>query len=84
MLRLLIYIVLGIVLYRAARSWFGQSRNLDRSGGDPPEHVDDVMIQDPVCGAYFPQSRAVVLNVDGEVFSFCSDECRDRYLDGRS
>jgi YHS domain-containing protein len=84
MLRLLIYIVLGIVLYRAARSLFGQSRHLDRSGGDPSVHVDDVMIQDPVCGAYFPQSKAVVLKTDGEVLRFCSTECRDRYLAERS
>jgi hypothetical protein len=84
MLRLLIYIVLGIVLYRAVRSWFSQSRNVDRSGGDRSVHVDDVMIQDPVCGAYFPQSRAVVLNTDSEVLRFCSTECRDQYLAERS
>ena len=84
MLRLLIYIVLGIVLYRAVRSWLGKFRNLDQSGGDPSLRVDDVMIQDPVCGAYFPQSRAVVLNTDGEVLRFCSTECRDRYLAERS
>jgi hypothetical protein len=85
LIRLLIYIALGIVLYRAAKSWFGQSQNRGRSGGgDPSAQVDDVMIQDPVCGAYFPQNRAVVLNADGEVLSFCSIECRDRYLAEKS
>ena len=84
MLRLLIYIVLGIVLYRAVRSLFGQSRKDNRTVGDSSVHVDDVMIQDPVCGVYFPQSSAVVLNTDGEVLRFCSTECRDRYLAERS
>jgi uncharacterized protein len=84
LIRLLIYIALGIVLYRAVRSWLGRSRNRGRSVGDPSVRVDDVMIQDPVCGAYFPQSRAVVLDTDGEVLSFCSTECRDRYLAERS
>jgi uncharacterized protein len=85
LIRLLIYIALGVVLYRVARNWFGQSRNRGRSGGgDPSPHVDDVMIQDPVCGAYFPQSGAVVLNADGEELRFCSTECRDRYLAERS
>jgi uncharacterized protein len=79
LIRLLIYIALGIVLYRAARSWFGQPRNTGRSDGDPPVHVDDVMIQDPVCGVYFPQDRAVVLNTEGKALRFCSTECRDRY-----
>jgi uncharacterized protein len=85
LIRLLIYIALGIVLYRAARSWLGQSRSSGRSGGgEPPGHADDVMIQDPVCGAYFPQNRAVVLDADGESLRFCSTECRDRYLAERS
>ena len=85
LIRLLIYIALGIVLYRAVKSLFGQSQNRGRAGeGDAGEPVDDVMIQDPVCGAYFPQSRAVVLNTDGEVLRFCSTECRDRYLAERS
>lgn len=85
MLRLLIYVVLGIVLYRAVKSWLSQSQNRGRSGaGDPSADVDDVMIQDPLCGAYFPQSRAVILKADGKVLSFCSTECRDRYLAERS
>ena len=84
LIRLLIYIALGIVLYRAVRSWLGQSQSGGRSGGDPPEHADDVMIQDPACGAYFPQSGAVVLDTDGKVLRFCSTECRDRYLAERS
>jgi uncharacterized protein len=84
LIRLLIYIALGVVLYRAARSWFGQSRNTGRSAGDPSVHVDDVMIQDPVCGAYFPESRAVFLKANGETLRFCSTECRDRYLAARS
>ncbi|MEJ2660049.1 MAG: hypothetical protein P8Z73_04935 [Desulfobacteraceae bacterium] len=84
LIRLLIYIALGIVLYRAARSWLGRSRNVERSGGDPSVDVDDVMIPDPVCGAYFPKSRAVVLNTDGETLRFCCTECRDRYLAERS
>ena len=84
LIRLLIYIGLGILIYRAVRSWLGQSRDQGRSGGEPSMRVDDVMIQDPVCGAYFPQSRAVVLNTDGKVLSFCSAECRDRYLAGKA
>ena len=85
LIRLLIYIALGIVLYRAVKSLFGQSQNRGRSGeGDAGEPVDDVMIQDPQCGVYFPQNRAVVLKTGGQALYFCSDECRDRYLAERS
>jgi uncharacterized protein len=85
LIRLLIYIALGIVLYRAAKSLFGQSQNRGRSGGGGVgEPVDDVMIQDPQCGVYFPQSRAVVLHKGGQTLYFCSEECRDRYLAEKS
>jgi uncharacterized protein len=85
LIRLLIYIVLGIVLYRAAKLLFGQSRNTGRPGrGDAEEPVDDVMIQDPQCGVYFPQNKAVVLKAGGRTLYFCSEECRERYLAERS
>lgn len=81
LVRLLIYIVLGVVLYRAMRSWFRQSETTSHAGkGRTPEQVDDVMIKDPVCGAYFPQRNAVALNGEGQVLYFCSPDCRDRYL----
>jgi uncharacterized protein len=72
-------------VYRAAKSLIDQSRNRGRfSKDDTSAHVDDVMIQDPVCGVYFPQNRAVVLNTDSQTLYFCSAECRDRYLAERS
>jgi uncharacterized protein len=85
LIRLLIYIALGIVLYRAIKSLFGPPRNRGGfGGGDAGERVDDVMIQDPQCGVYFPQNRAVVLHTDGQTLYFCSTECRDRYLAEKS
>ena len=81
LVRVLIYLILGTLLYRAAKSWFGGAaggngaRRVNR-----PSEVDDVMIQDPVCGAYFPKRKAVALNVQGTSLYFCSPECRDRYL----
>jgi uncharacterized protein len=85
LIRLLIYIILGIVLYRAARSWFGRAENSVASGKvTSAEQVDDVMIKDPVCGTYFPQGKALTLNENGQALYFCSTECRDRYLTEKS
>ncbi len=85
LVRLLIYIVLGTMLYRAAKSWFGRSENSARHEKMTTSgQVDDVMVKDPVCGTYFPQGRAVALNGKGEVLYFCSTECRDRYLAEKS
>ncbi len=80
-IRLLIYAIIGVLLYRTARSWFGRN-SLDRSRGEayPQGHVDDVMIKDPMCGAYFSRRKAVAWHGPEETILFCSAECRDRYL----
>ena len=57
-------------------------------GGQPREHVstspteqiDDVMIQDPVCGVYFAKENAIRETIDGQELYFCSSDCRDKYL----
>lgn len=76
--RLLIFAILGFVIYRAVKSWL----NSVGHHNDPSvnsQAVDDVMIKDPVCGAYFAQRNGVALNTSQEVIYFCSNECRDKY-----
>ena len=43
-------------------------------------HIDDVMIKDPFCEAYFPRRNAVHLNLNGNDYYFCSEACRDQYI----
>ena len=81
LLRLLILVILGVLVYRAARAWFGAGQNRSsRAAGGPPDTVDDEMIKDPECGVYFPQRNAVALADGDGVLYFCSIECRDRYM----
>ena len=42
-----------------------------RSGGE--------LKKDPVCGTYVSTSASISRTVHGEVFYFCSKECRDKY-----
>jgi YHS domain-containing protein len=35
--------------------------------------------QDPVCGTYVPAGSSFRRIVNGQVFHFCSEACRDRY-----
>ena len=80
-IRLLIFAILGVVIYRVLKSVFGGtgSGRVDSSYG-PPEQVDDVMVKDPVCGTYFPKRDGVTVNTSHDVLYFCSDQCRQRYL----
>jgi hypothetical protein len=85
LLKLLIFIIIIVLVSRTVKRWLGtgQYRNSGPAGA-PPETVDDEMIKDPVCGAYFPQRNAVALTHGNQVLYFCSIECRDRYLARRS
>jgi YHS domain-containing protein len=46
--------------------------------------VDDVLVQDPVCETYIAQRSGIPLEEDGKVIYFCSEACRNRYLESRS
>tara|TARA_A100001037_G_C14817047_1_gene485939 strand:- start:213 stop:479 length:267 start_codon:yes stop_codon:yes gene_type:complete len=40
------------------------------------------LVQDPVCGTYVDQGRAVTARRKGTVHHFCSDDCRKAFLEG--
>jgi len=52
--------------------------------GQTAAEIDDVMIKDPFCEAYFPKRNGVHLNFDGKDLYFCSSRCKDNYLAERS
>lgn len=84
LLRLLILIIAGVVIYRAVKR-LGESSSARRDphSGNTPTDVDDIMIKDPVCGSYFPKSQAVTIESEGRTVRFCSVECRDQFLKKR-
>jgi YHS domain-containing protein len=73
--------IVGVLVYRALKSWFGGGTQL-RTDGPKADggRVDDVMIKDPVCGTYFVQRKGIHVMRDGQRIDFCSEHCRDRYL----
>ena len=84
MLRLIAILVLAYVAYRVARAWVrGRStprQVKSRTGGQ----IDDVMLKDPQCGAYFPRRDGVALRNAGGDLLFCSRDCRDRFISANS
>jgi YHS domain-containing protein len=76
-MRLLILAALICLGYRALKARIGSGhQNADAD----LQHMDDEMIQDPFCGAYFPRKNAVRASVEKKDFLFCSKKCRDAYL----
>lgn len=83
MIRLIVLFIVGYLLLRALKSWIQGPRPAGRVSQRPRGEVDDVMVQDPYCQAYFPQRLGVPLDIDGRRLLFCSPECRDRYEEQR-
>jgi YHS domain-containing protein len=43
-----------------------------------------VMVRDEVCGVYLPKEEALKVEIEDKVYYFCSEECKDAFLKGRS
>ncbi len=81
MLKFLILFCVAFLLYRSLRSWiFPDTSKKNTVSGKATGQIDDVMIKDPYCEAYFPKRNAVHLNVKGNDLYFCSKKCRDKYV----
>lgn len=80
-MKLLILIGLLYVAWRLVRSVLPTTgaahRTVQRPGGDAGV---DVMVQDPVCGVYFPKREGVVVQRNGEEIYLCSNKCKNEYL----
>jgi len=42
------------------------------------------MVKDEVCGVYLPKEEALKVEIEGKVYYFCSEECKDAFLKGCS
>lgn len=83
MFRFLILAVLGYLAYRVARRWIRGKTSSGRVDGRTPERIDDVMVKDPQCGAYFARRDGVALRQADRDLLFCSRECRDKYISAK-
>ena len=85
MIRIIILAVVGYVFYRALKSWMFPGPDASKTvAGRNIGKIDDVMIKDPFCEAYFPRRNAVHLNYGGQDLYFCSAECKDKYFAAQS
>jgi hypothetical protein len=85
MIKFLILFGIGYLLYRSMKSWmFPDGRPKKNVSGKATGQIDDVMLKDPYCQAYFPQRDAVHLNLSDSDLYFCSKKCRDQYLSRES
>ncbi|MFC1828937.1 hypothetical protein ACFL0O_04930 [Thermodesulfobacteriota bacterium] len=82
-MRLLIFLGLIYLGYRALKSRLFQNASpkpvFENSGTD----TDDLMVKDPFCEVFFPRRDGVHLKVNGEDLYFCSNECKNDFMANR-
>ena len=77
-MRFLIWILIGYLVYRMVR---GKAAPVIEKESSATE-----TFQDPVCGVYLSESDAVVGNLEGKRYHFCSHDCLQQFeksLQGR-
>ncbi len=83
MLRLLALIGVVFLVVKGIRLWLTVSRasgRITRTDEDS-SRIDDVMVKDPYCQVYFPRRDGVHLKFKGRDLFFCSETCRDKFLE---
>ncbi len=77
MWRIIIILVLLIILFLMVRKSVRDFRSGKSAGRSLPSK--DTMVQDPVCKLYIAAGSAVVKEIGGQRYHFCSDECAGKF-----
>ncbi|MGD8252040.1 MAG: hypothetical protein PVH30_00500 [Desulfobacterales bacterium] len=81
MIRIIVLFLIGYIGYRALKNWL-QGGPAGRSiQPTAPATVEDEMVKDPVCNVYVARQTGVRLVEGDREVVFCSDACKDRYLE---
>jgi len=81
-LPLLLFLVLRSILrgvIEAFRSAASTARQVPQVRQPPSVPVGGELRKDPVCGTYVSTTGSISRNVKGQVFYFCSEECRAKH-----
>jgi YHS domain-containing protein len=75
--------LLAVLFLRSIiRSVLSSRRRAPRARVQTPIQSGGELKKDPVCGTYVSVAASVTRSINGQVFYFCSKECRDRYAPG--
>jgi YHS domain-containing protein len=80
MLKFLIFIAAAFVLYRL---FTGDKKKKEEKKEKETRQMasSGEMVKDPVCGTYVPVDSDIRVRQGEKVHTFCSFECRDRFLE---
>jgi uncharacterized protein len=77
--RLVFYLIAAYVIYLVLRVLLAPGRP-DRRRVSPAQ-PSGLMVKDETCNTYLPKEEAILEKADGREYYFCSQECRQRFLE---
>jgi uncharacterized protein len=79
LLRVILYALLAYIVYTFIRAIqkLGQKSHSPRQ----PKRKTGLMVKDDVCSTYLPQEDAIKEIREGKEYFFCSQECRQKFLE---
>ena len=82
----LVRLLIAVLIIRALWSFFagifaGASDPRRRTAGKADKSLP--LARDPVCGTFVQQSRALEARAGGQVHYFCSEKCRQAFVEGK-
>jgi len=79
-MRSLIFFIALVVIYYALKSVLRSAMKTYRDERDAPAKLKgEEMVLDPECRTYVVRDRATTRRVQGQLLSFCSEDCARRY-----
>jgi len=79
--RLVFYLFIAYVIYLFLRVFLSPRRPGGRSPNRP--QISGLMVKDETCNTYLPKEEAILEKADGKEHYFCSQECRQKFLEQR-
>ena len=85
MIKLIIYLGLGYLIYKFAKAViFSKPQTARKVRQQSAGQIDDIMVKDPFCETYFPKRDGIHLKFEDKDLYFCSTDCRDKFIEGHS
>lgn len=80
-LRIILYGLLVYIVYKFIRIYqkLGQKDNAHRQARKSSGH----MVKDEICNTYLPQEDSIKAIHQGKEYYFCSQECRQKFLESK-
>ncbi|MFW6131065.1 MAG: YHS domain-containing protein [Candidatus Aminicenantaceae bacterium] len=82
--KILFYVLVGYIIYLAIRFFNALSKASKRKPSNSQKPVSGTMVKDIICNTYIPKEEALKETRNGKEYFFCSEKCRQKFLEENS